>query len=93
MVQNWRGATTRDRALAVARSCIVSAPYYLDLHFPADIHYQFDPQAPQQSWLAMENALAEDRPILSQRILHSQPALLRRLWIELIMNVCREVQI
>ena len=70
VVQNWRGATTRDRALAVARSCIVSAPYYLDLHFPADIHYQFDPQAPQQSWLAMENALAEDR-----RLRHIAPAL------------------
>ena len=52
VVQNWRGATTRDRALAAARSCIVSAPYYLDLHFPADIHYQFDPEASQQIWLA-----------------------------------------
>ena len=49
VVQNWRGATTRDRALAAARSCIVSAPYYLDLHFPADIHYQFDPEASQQA--------------------------------------------
>jgi hexosaminidase len=70
VVQNWRGATTRDRALAAARSCIVSAPYYLDLHFPADIHYQFDPEASQQSWLAMENALAEDR-----RLRHIAPAL------------------
>ena len=70
VVQNWRGATTRDRALAVPRSCIVSAPYYLDLHFAADVHYQFDPQAPQQEWLRMEDALAEDR-----RFRHIAPAL------------------
>ena len=60
LVQNWRGATTRDRALAVPRSCIVSAPYYLDLHFPADIHYRFDPLASQQDWLRMEDELAAD---------------------------------
>ena len=60
VVQNWRGATTRDRALAVPRPCIVSAPYYLDLHFPADIHYQFDPVATQQDWLRMEDQLATD---------------------------------
>ncbi len=70
VVQNWRGSTTRDRALAAARPCIVSAPYYLDLHFPADIHYQFDPEAPQQAWLRMEDALAEDR-----RLRHIAPAL------------------
>ena len=60
LVQNWRGATTRDRALAVPRPCIVSAPYYLDLHFPADIHYRFDPTATQQDWLRMEDDLATD---------------------------------
>ena len=70
VVQNWRGATTRDRALAASRSCIVSAPFYLDLHFAADIHYQFDPHMPQQEWLRMEDALAEDR-----RLWHIAPAL------------------
>ena len=70
LVQNWRGATTRDRALAVPRSCIVSAPYYLDLHFPADIHYRFDPLASQQDWLRMEDELAADL-----RLEHIAPAL------------------
>ena len=70
VVQNWRGATTRDRALAVPRPCIVSAPYYLDLHFPADIHYRFDPEAEQNIWLQMEDDLATDL-----RLAHVAPAL------------------
>ena len=39
VVQNWRGATSRDRALSLSRQVVVSAPYYLDLHYPADVHY------------------------------------------------------
>ena len=35
VVQNWRGATTRDRGLALGQPVLVSAPYYLDLHYPA----------------------------------------------------------
>ncbi|MGI9325957.1 MAG: beta-N-acetylhexosaminidase [Pseudomonadales bacterium] len=57
VVQNWRGATTRDRALATGHPCLVSSGYYLDLHFPADWHYLFDPQAKQEALLAHEDAL------------------------------------
>lgn len=60
VIQNWRGMTTRDRALALNRDCVVSAPFYLDLFFPADIHYQFDIQGPQAQLVAMENQLGED---------------------------------
>jgi N-acetyl-beta-hexosaminidase len=60
LVQNWRGATTRDRGLALSKPVLVSAPYYLDLHYPAGVHYGFDPEAPQADWLALEDALQDD---------------------------------
>ena len=59
-VQSWRGASARDRALASGHDCVVSANYYLDLFFPADLHYRFDPEAPQAELLALEDALLED---------------------------------
>jgi hexosaminidase len=60
LVQNWRGATTRDRALASGQQCIISAGYYLDLFYPADLHYGYDPQASQAQLIAFEDALADD---------------------------------
>ena len=60
LVQNWRGATTRDRALGLSKPVLVSASYYLDLHYPADIHYGFDPEAPQSQWIKQEDALQDD---------------------------------
>lgn len=56
-VQNWRGATTRDRALTAGHPCIVSAGYYLDLHYPAHWHYRYDPGASQDALLALEDEL------------------------------------
>jgi len=60
IVQNWRGATTRDRALQQGQDCIVSAAYYMDLFYPAELHYTFDPEAPQADWLAAEDAMRAD---------------------------------
>ena len=60
VVQNWRGATTRDRALAAGRDCIVSAPYYLDLAYSAGMHYEHDPELEQAAWLALEDAQQAD---------------------------------
>ena len=37
-VQAWRGAAARDAALQAGFDCVVSAPYYLDLFFPARTH-------------------------------------------------------
>jgi hexosaminidase len=59
-VQSWRGATARDRALAAGHDCVVSAPYYLDLAYPAGVHYAFDPAAPEAELLAREDALLAD---------------------------------
>jgi hexosaminidase len=60
LVQSWRGATARDRALNRGHDCIVSANYYLDLFFPADVHYRFDPEAPEAALVALEDGLEED---------------------------------
>ena len=43
LVQAWRGMNARDAALNAGFDCLVSAPYYLDLFYPADVHYAFDP--------------------------------------------------
>jgi hexosaminidase len=60
VVQTWRGATQRARALASGHDCIISANYYLDLFFPADAHYRFDPLAPEAELVALEDGLLED---------------------------------
>lgn len=60
VVQNWRGVTTRDRALAQDLDCVVSAPYYLDLFYPVDMHYRFDPEASQAELVALEDAQQND---------------------------------
>ena len=60
LVQNWRGATTRDVARAGGHDCLVSAPYYLDLFFPAEMHYAFDPGAPEAELVALEDAQQSD---------------------------------
>ena len=60
VVQNWRGITTRDRALALSRDCVVSGPFYLDLFFPADVHYGIDIESSQKEILALEDDLTKD---------------------------------
>jgi len=60
IVQAWRGATMRDRALDAGHRVLVSAPYYLDLNYPVDVHYGFDPGAAQSELVAREDALLGD---------------------------------
>ena len=60
LVQSWRGATARDRALQQGHNCLVSAGYYLDLCFPADVHYRFDPEADEGALIEREDALTVD---------------------------------
>ena len=43
VIQAWRGIGARDASLDAGYDCVVSAPYYLDLFYPADVHYAFDP--------------------------------------------------
>ncbi len=60
VVQNWRGATTRDIALAQSLDCVVSAGYYLDLFYPAEMHYRYDPEASQAQLIALEEEMKQD---------------------------------
>lgn len=60
VVQCWRGAASRDRALDAGFDCVFSAPYYLDLFYPADIHYQFDPGADSETLTEVERTMRED---------------------------------
>jgi hexosaminidase len=59
-LQAWRGVTARDRVLAAGCDCVLSAPYYRDLGFPADVHARFDPAAPEPELVAYEDRLLED---------------------------------
>ncbi len=43
VIQAWRGIEARDAALRAGHACVVSAPYYLDLFYPANVHFAFDP--------------------------------------------------
>ena len=56
VIQAWRGIEARDAALRAGHDCVVSAPYYLDLFYPADVHFAFDPASATQ---ADERAIAD----------------------------------
>lgn len=43
VVQSWRGQNALEGALASGFDGISSAPYYIDLFYPADLHYLQDP--------------------------------------------------
>ena len=62
VVQAWRGNTARDRALAAGFDCVASAPYYLDLFYPAEVHHAYDP--------AGDVAAAEKAMIENPRLAH-----------------------
>ena len=42
-IQAWRGPFALKRALAAGFDAVCSGPWYLDLFYPADLHYAFDP--------------------------------------------------
>lgn len=60
VVQSWRGATARDRALGAGHDCVASSGYYLDLFYPADVHYRFDPEADEAELIALEDGQLDD---------------------------------
>jgi hexosaminidase len=59
-VQNWRGATTRDRARAEGVDTVVSAGFYLDLFYPSETHYAYDPELSQPKLVELENSMRTD---------------------------------
>lgn len=42
-IQCWRGDAALGRIVDAGFDAVLSAPYYLDLGYPADVHYRFDP--------------------------------------------------
>ena len=65
LVQAWRGMAARDRALASGFDCVVSAPYYLDLFYPAELHTAISPQMAAAAGMAVEDQL-----LLDERLAH-----------------------
>lgn len=49
-VQAWRGLRARETSVAAGYPTIVSAPYYLDLHYPASLHYVYSPDMSMREW-------------------------------------------
>lgn len=67
LIQAWRSAAARDAALAAGFDCVLSAPYYLDLFYPASLHHCFDPGG--------DLAAAQDRLLNDDRIRHVREGL------------------
>ena len=65
VIQSWRGAAARSRALDAGFDTVHSAPYYLDLFYPADLHYAFDPETDAGVDLSEDPRLAHVRDGLS----------------------------
>lgn len=63
-VQAWRGLRARDNSLASGYPTIVSAPYYLDLHYPAALHYLYTPEMSSQAWQDADETVRND-PVLA----------------------------
>ena len=64
-VQAWRGLDLRNAATQSGRDAIVSSPYYLDLCYPADVHYRYSPET------SLEEAnRARDQELTDPRLAH-----------------------
>lgn len=67
-VQAWRHPKFLAAARAQGHASILSAPYYLDLMFPSDVHHAFDPSEDNetaQAALSDHPALADVRAALA----------------------------
>ncbi|MYE84020.1 MAG: family 20 glycosylhydrolase [Gammaproteobacteria bacterium] len=62
VIQAWRGTAARTRALAAGFDTVHSADYYLDLSYPADLHYLSDPEHGPGPDLVSDPRLAHVRP-------------------------------
>lgn len=61
VIQSWRGTQARNRALDAGFDTVHSAPYYLDLFYPADLHYTFDPETEAGTDIVRDPRLAHVR--------------------------------
>ena len=63
-VQAWRGLRARENSLASGFPTIVSAPYYLDLNYPAALYYAYSPEMSSQEW-RQTDARVREEPLLA----------------------------
>ena len=80
-IQSWRGPAARSRALAAGFDTLHSAPYYLDLFYPADLHYLADPELADPEPADPEHGPEPDL-VSDPRLAHVRPGLetLQALW-------------
>ncbi|HSG91238.1 MAG TPA: family 20 glycosylhydrolase, partial [Pseudomonadales bacterium] len=64
VVQSWRGAASLRTATAAGHDALFSSGWYLDLMYPAGLHYAFDPAADGQA-MARAEARILDAPALA----------------------------
>ena len=60
VIQTWRGVRTTESAIRAGHQCVVSSNYYLDLFYPADIHYLFDVEGSEDDFREIEKRILED---------------------------------
>ena len=60
VIQSWRGAHATELAIRAGHQCVVSSNYYLDLFYPADIHYLFDVEGSEDDSREIEKRILED---------------------------------
>ncbi|MEE4301991.1 MAG: family 20 glycosylhydrolase, partial [Pseudomonadales bacterium] len=67
VVQSWRGAGSLEAALEAGHDALSSSGYYLDLCYPARLHYAFDPASGAASLAGAEAALLAAPDLASVR--------------------------
>lgn len=60
VVQSWRGAASLEAALEAGHDALSSSGYYLDLCYPARLHYAFDPASGPTGLAEAEAGLLAD---------------------------------
>ena len=76
VVQSWRGSTSLAVALTGGHDALSSSGYYLDLNYPARVHYAFDPASGPEGLALAEAKMLEEPRLASVR--GGVQALLRR---------------
>lgn len=54
VVQAWRGRAARDQSIGLGYRTLVSVPYYLDLNYPAEVHFRYRPDMASKEWDDMD---------------------------------------
>ena len=67
VVQSWRGTRSLEAALEGGHDALSSSGYYLDLCYPARLHYAFDPAGGAEALAEAEAALLEEPGLANVR--------------------------